>query len=128
MNSNELLSILSTELNARDVQIASLTTQCDAANAALATLQASIDAAQTTVPMPPQPEWSSPTLTGINPSDLSNWSHTGAFVGIGASFEVQRFDGSDWSSVGTGANTGDVCRIRSVNESHQSAWVEFVAA
>ncbi len=65
-------------------------------------------------------------LTGPNSNDLSNWSHTGGFAQQSSSFEVQRFDGSEWVSVGTGINTGDQCRIRSVSGEQTSEWVEFL--
>lgn len=128
MNTETLLATISQELHSRDAQIAMLTNERDSARSAYNHLQSSIDAAQTQVPNPttPLPD-TPPTLTGTNNGDLSNWSHTGVFASISSSFEVQRFDGSDWVAIGTGINNGDLCRIRSVSGDNISSWVEFNA-
>lgn len=126
MNTPSLITSITAALHERDNAISTLTAERDTARSALATLQAQIDAAQANVP-PLEPVLSPPVLIGSNPTDLSNWSHTGAFAQQSSSFEVQRFDGTDWVGVGTGINTGDQCRIRSVSGEQVSEWVEFNA-
>jgi hypothetical protein len=128
MNTDTLLATISQELRSRDAQIAMLTDERDSARLAYNHLQSLIDAAQTQVPNPssPLPD-TPPALTGTNTGDLSSWSHTGVFASMSSSFEVQRFDGSDWVAIGTGMNNGDVCRIRSVSGDNVSPWVEFNA-
>jgi len=128
MNTALLIASITGALSERDNAISTLTTERDAARAALATLQAQIDAAQANVPpLVGPPVWSPPVLSGSNSNDLSNWSHTGTFAEESSSFEVQRFDGADWVGVGTGINTGDQCRIRSVSGDQISEWIEFSA-
>ncbi len=121
MNTNELIQELTNHLLNKDAQLEAVTQQRDAVVAALNSLQAQIDAAQASA----TPPWSPPVLAGNNPSDLSNWQHTGQFALQSSSFEVERFDVSVWVPIGTGINNGDFCRIRSVTSGNASDWVEF---
>lgn len=127
MNTPALLQQITAALQDRDAQIVTLTAERDTARAAYTALQNTIDNAQTQVIDPTPPAWTPPVLDGPNSSDLSNWSHTGAFGDGNSSFEVQRHDGTDWTAIGTGINNGDTCRIRSVHAAATSEWVEFNA-
>lgn len=130
MNTAQIIQTLTDHLLNKDAELATAIQEKNNAIAALSTLQAQIDAAQASVPpivTPPAPVWSPPILVGSNSTDLSNWQHTGAFSSTSSSFEVEKFDGSSWSSIGTGINNGDFCHIRSVSNGQYSEWVEFNA-